>query len=124
MPINPVSTWYADYILFELQKPSNHVSLLVSVTIKEEHIQERNKLLLRIARKKRNLFKSLETWSNINTSNIFSSKVLEDITQNVTKFTKELWSKYSKLINITKQFKEWWNKDCNRDLLIYKQSKK
>jgi len=40
--------------------------------------------------------------SNIDTSNIFNSKVLKDIIQEVAKFTEKLWNKYSELINITK----------------------
>ena len=41
------------------------------------------------------------------------------MTQEFTIITEDLCNKYSKLINITKCFKEWQNKEYNRNLATY-----
>jgi len=33
------------------------------------------------------------------------------------------WEKNSKIINVLKHSKSWWNKDCRRDLEKYRSSK-
>ena len=45
--------------------------------------------------------------------------MLECISQEFTAIVKDFWNKYFKFVNITKCFKAWWNKKCNRDLATY-----
>ena len=37
---------------------------------------------------------------------------------------KRIWYKHSKIVNITKYFKVWWDDDCYRDLEKYRQTKR
>ena len=57
--------------------------------------------------------------NKIKTSNIHSYEMLEAITQKFASIIKELQCKYSKLINITKYSKTWWNKKYSRNLSKY-----
>ena len=52
-------------------------------------------------------------------TNILNYKKLEEMTQEFTSIVKKLKYKHSKHVFITKYSKAWWNKDCNRDLVIY-----
>jgi len=64
---------------------------LVSVTIKEKHIQERKQTIVKNSKEEKKFIKELrEIISNINISNIFNSEVLKGITQDVTKFAEKL----------------------------------
>jgi len=63
-----------------------------------------------------------EKISTTNTSNIPDSNSLESITQKLATAIEDLWNKHSKYINITKCSKEWWNEDCKRNLVTYRQS--
>jgi len=62
--------------------------------------------------------------SNIDTTNILNSDILECVTQEFAIIAEDFWNKYSKLINITKYSKEWWNKECNRNLATYQASRR
>jgi len=63
------------YISPELQSPFDHASLSVSVTIKEEHIQERKQTIVKNSKEKKNFIEELKNMmSNIDTSNIFNKK--------------------------------------------------
>jgi len=35
----------------------------------------------------------------------------------------KIWFKYSKIVNITKHSKSWWNGECQRELEKYRASK-
>jgi len=52
-------------------------------------------------------------------TNITSYEILESITQEFIIIVENLWNEFSKLVNITKQSKAWWNEKCNRDLIMY-----
>jgi len=57
-------------------------------------------------------------------SNIINHDILEQITQEFTTTTENLWNKYSKSVNITKHFKVWWNEEYNRKLTTYQASRR
>ena len=60
---------------------------------------------------------------SLNIENIQSKEVFEQIVQLFTSNTKRIWYKYSKVVNITKHSKNWWDKNCHRDFKTYRQSK-
>ena len=50
---------------------------------------------------------------NLDVSNLSDINKLKDIVNTLTSNIKCVWEKNSKLINITRHSKSWWNKECN-----------
>ena len=73
---------------------SDYVPLTIIISIAEEHIATQRRTITKNSEK--------EDKSNI---------------------VGHTWMKYSKLTNIMKHSKSWWNEDCNRDLATYRSSK-
>ena len=44
--------------------------------------------------------------------------------QAFTNCTERTWYKYSKIVNITKYFKVWWDNNCHKELENYRQIKR
>ena len=91
--INPVLTWYVDnhQIMLELHSSSNYASLSVSITIKEEYIQERKQIIIKNNEKEKRFINELrDKINNINTSNILNSETLERLTQKITTIAEDL----------------------------------
>jgi len=59
----------------------------------------------------------------LNTENISNKEMLEQLLQIFANDIDRLWFKYSKVINISKHSKVWWNDDCHRNLKKYRISK-
>ena len=57
---------------------------------------------------------------NLNVSNLSDIDKLEDVVNTFALYTKHAWEKNSKLINITRHSKSWWNKECNQSLRNYR----
>ena len=66
----------------------------------------------------------MEITKRFNTENILNKEDLEHTMQTFTNCTERIWYKYSKIVNITKHSKAWWDKDCHRDLEKYRQTKR
>ena len=60
---------------------------------------------------------------SINTENIPNMEAFNTIVQLLANNINRIWPKHSKVINIMKYFKVWWNDNCYRDLNTYKQSR-
>ena len=61
----------------------------------------------------------IKTIKGINTVNIHNKNVLNQIVQEFASTIERIWYKHSKIINITKHSKKWWNEQCQRDLEHY-----
>jgi len=59
----------------------------------------------------------------MNTANICNEFILEKTIQEFASTIERIWYKHSKIVNITKHSKEWWNDQCQRDLEHYQQSR-
>jgi len=96
---------------------SDHASLIVDISIFEEHIQTRRHTLVKNS-KEENKFvnKLIETIKEMNTKNIYNENVLNQVVQEFASAIERLWYKHSKIVNITKHSKEWCNEQCQRDL--------
>ena len=113
--INPVLTWYVDnsqdansvidliflctksekfdnhQIMLELHSSPDYASLSVSITIKEEYIQERKQIIIKNNEKEKRFINELrDKINNINTSNILNSETLERLTQKITTIAEDL----------------------------------
>ena len=62
------------------------------------------------------LKKSCMLSKSINTDDLVNSFKLEEATKSLASRINYAWKINSKRIKITKQFKSWWNKECNNTL--------
>jgi len=98
----------------------DHAPLTVDISIFRGHIQTRKHMLVKNSEKEDSFINELmEAIKETNTDNIYNKDVLKQIVQEIASITERIWYKYSKIVNITKQLKEWWNKHCHRDLKNY-----
>ena len=128
---NPISTWYTDNpldsnfvidfiflqhnspalhnynIIFNLYKPSNHIPLIVELSIYEENNQSVISTLVKDSNKESNFFRDLTyVLSSADTINITNTTNLENAINTFAKALEELWKQYSKHTNITRHFKQ------------------
>ena len=54
---------------------------------------------------------------------ILSKESLEQVVQEFAHNTNKIWFKHSKVVNITKYSKLWWNKECQRKIKKYRVSR-
>ena len=86
----------------------DHVSLIVNISIFEEHIQTRKCTLVKNSKEEDNFINNLiEAIKGMNMENIQSKEVLDQIIQLLASITEKIWYKHSKVVNITKYSKEW-----------------
>ena len=60
---------------------------------------------------------------NLNVSDLSNINKLEDVINALTLNTEHTWEKNSKLVNITRYSKSWWNEECNQSLRNYRTSR-
>jgi len=107
-------------ILPKSQSPSDHTSLVTTITIEKEHTQMKKQSISKDSEEKKEFVKNLgNKLSVMDTTNIPNAETLECITQALVSIIKDLWNKHSKSVNITRQSKEWWNKEYSRNLAVY-----
>jgi len=101
-----------------------HVPLTITIPIIEESINSTKCSIIKDSNEKaafiKNVFISIR---NLNMSNLSDITSLDNIINEFTNKVKSTWKKNSKIINIIRHFKSWWNKDCNRNLVNYRSSK-
>jgi len=80
----------------------DHTTLIISISIIEEFIQEKQQTIIRNNKKEEKfVFELTNTIGNINTSSIPNKETL----QKYTRISESIWYKFSKNINITKYSK-------------------
>ena len=99
---------------------SDHAPLTVNISIFEEYIQIRKCMLVKNSEEKNSFInKLMEAIKETNTDNIHNKDILKQIIQEIASTIERIWYRHSKIINITKHSKEWWNEHCHRDLKNY-----
>jgi len=102
---------------------SDHTSISVDIPIFDEHISNKRRFLIKNSNKENHFLKELVYFiKKLDTSSIHSIKTLENIIQMLAINIKNIWLKYSKIVNITKYSKVWWDEDCRSNLNKYQQS--
>jgi len=103
---------------------SNHTPLISTIPIIEEHIASHKRTITKNSEEEDEFIKEVITsFSKLDTLNISDIPKLEKVVSDFANIVDHTWMKYSKLINITKHSKSWWNEEYNKDLAIYKSSK-
>ena len=103
---------------------SDHAPLTITIPIVEEHIASYKRTITKNSEEEDKFIKEVITsFSKLNMSNISDISKLEKVVSDFANIVDYTWIKYSKLINITKCSKSWWNKECNKDLAIFRSSK-
>jgi len=92
---------------------SDHTPFIVKVSIFNENTQTRKWIIIKNSKKEVNFIaKVIESIKRLNTNHINSKKDLECIAQDFANSIDISWCKHSKIANITKHSKVWWNKNC------------
>ena len=103
---------------------SDHVLLTITISIAEININFRKRTIIKNSNEKDSFIKEVITsFTKVDTSNILEINQLKKIVTNFANIIKLVWIKNSKIINIMKHSKSWWNDDCNKDLTKYRSSK-
>ena len=97
---------------------------MITIPIVKEHIQTKKQTIIKESKEEHTFIKELiEVIKLINTNVIQDVKCLENIISAFTNLLECIWIKNSKIVNITKHSKSWWNNNCSRNLEKYRLSK-
>ena len=97
----------------------------MNIAIFEEHIQTKKCTIVKDSKEEENFANELiNTIKRLNMENIPHKEALENIMHTFVNHIERIWYKHSKIINIPKHSKAWWNEDCYRNLEKYRQTKR
>ena len=65
----------------------------------------------------------IASFTELNTLNILEKHQLEKVITDFANIVESIWTKNSKIVNIMKHSKSWWNNDCKKDLARYRSLK-
>ena len=93
----------------------------ISILIKEQHIHNGKCSIIKGSVEEKAFIKNMiKDITTINTSNLTDIKSLKNAISSFILAIKRAWEKNSKIINISKHSKSWWNMNCSRDLEKYR----
>ena len=102
----------------------DHAFLTVTIPIEEQLSNNQKCSITKDSEKEMSFIKNLiKNISSINTSNLSDIKSLENVIDLLTYIIERAWNKNSKIVNILKHSKSWWNMSYSRDLEKYRLSK-
>lgn len=100
---------------------SDHTPLTVTIPIIEEHIVSSNFSIAKNNEKEESFIKDISyAIKNINIDDLSDINKLKFVTNTLAFKIENAWRANSKQINITRQSKSWWNKECNIVLSNYR----
>jgi len=109
------------HIHLEWRLMSNNAPITVDIHIHEEQVQTRNQSLPKNSEEKAYFIKELiYSIKRLTTDSIPSIDALETIVQTFADNINRIWHRHSKVVNITRHSKAWWDNNCHRDLDIYR----
>ena len=102
----------------------DHAPLTVTIPIEEQLSNNQKCSITKDSEKEMSFIKNLiKNISFMNTSNLSDIKSLENVIDLLTYIIERAWNKNSKIVNILKHSKSWWNMSYSRDLEKYRLSK-
>jgi len=120
--INPNNSGFGQHSLYpKLCRPSDHVSLIIEVSINETNIDNSFWSISKDSEEEKNFIKAITDGTlTLDTSNIMSKENLEVVAQQLASIFNEAWYSQAKKKHITKYSKEWWNYECTESLNRYR----
>jgi len=120
--INPNNSGFGQHSLHPgLCRPSDHVPLIIEVSINETNIDNSFWSISKDSEEEKNFIKAItDNILALDTSNITSKENLETIVQRLASTFNEAWYSQAKKKCITKHSKEWWNYECTESLNRYR----
>ena len=144
-PTNPIPTRYLDndqisnsvidlmffrYRLVELDNHTiypewrlllDHASLTVIIPIEEQHSENQRRSITKGSEKEKLFIKDLiKEISSTDTFNLSDTIALENVIESFASTVKWAWDKNSKIANILRHSKSWWNLSCSKNLKKYR----
>ena len=111
-------------ILPNWQLTSDYVLLTITIPITEANINYQKWTIIKNSEEEKLFIKKVITsFAKLNTSNVSEILQLENIINDFANIVNSVWIKHSKVVNITKHSKSWWNFDCDKALIKYRFSK-
>jgi len=98
--------------------------LTITIPIIEENVNSRKRSIIKDSEEKELFIKDLITSiRNLNISNLLDILYLKKTVDDFANIMDKVCVKNSKIINVTKHSKSWWDKKYNKDLEKYRNSK-
>ena len=108
-------------IYLEWHLTSDHAPLTITIPIVEESVNLTKNSIIKDSEEEASFIKDVTTSiRNLNMSNLSDITSLDRVVSDFTNTIKSAWEKNSKIINIMKHSKSWWDENCSRDLENYK----
>ena len=102
----------------------DYTLLTITIPIIEEHIQTKKCMIVKNSKEEKIFInKVIKAIKDINTSDLSNIVSLKNIVCSFTCFLERIWEKNTKIINITKYSKTWWDTNYSRNLKKYRSSK-
>ena len=103
---------------------SDHALLTITIPIAKKNIDLQKRAIIKNSDKEDLFIKEvIASFAKLDTLNILEKHQLEKVVTDFANIIESVWTKNSKIVNITKHSKSWWNNDCNQDLASYRSLK-
>ena len=121
--LHPNSTEHNNYhIYLEWRLISDHIPITIDIHIYKEQVQTRKQSLPKNNKEEAYFIKELiYSIKRLSTDPILNIDALETIVQTFTNNIDRIQHRHSKVVNITRYSKVWWDNNCHRDLDTYRQ---
>lgn len=102
----------------------DYAPLTIIIPIIKKYVNTTKQLIIKDSKEEVSFVKEVTTSvRNLNMSNLLDITSLERVINKFASTINNTWEMNSKIINVSKHFKSWWNEDCRRDLEKYRLSK-
>ena len=100
---------------------SDYAPLMITIPIVEKHVNSSKHSIGKYSEEEVSFIKDVSLiFKNLNTFNILDSSSLNKLVNDFAQEIEHTWKKHSKIVNIMKHSKSWWDDKCSCDLKIYR----
>jgi len=103
---------------------SDHTSFTITIPIKEQYTYNGKHFIAKSSAEEKLFIKDkIKNISTINTFNLSDIELFENVINLFAITIEKAWKKNSKIINISRHLKSWWDMNCSKDLEIYRSTR-